>query len=74
MNVEDTAAALAIPEATVKTRLYRARWLLRETIEEELGPAVSDAFPFAGRRCARTTEIVLERLGLVHPARNNPTT
>ena len=64
MSVEDTAATLAIPEATVKTRLYRARRLLRETIEEELGPAVADAFPFAGRRCARTTEIVLERLGL----------
>jgi RNA polymerase sigma-70 factor (ECF subfamily) len=74
MSVEDTAATLAIPEATVKTRLHRARRLLRETIEEELGPAVSDAFPFAGRRCVRTTEIVLERLGLTPPAGNDATT
>jgi len=74
MSVEDTAATLAIPEATVKTRLHRARRLLRETIEEELGPAVSDAFPFAGRRCVRTTEIVLERLGLAPPAGNDATT
>jgi RNA polymerase sigma-70 factor (ECF subfamily) len=67
MSVEDTAATLGIPEATVKTRLHRARRLLRETIQAELGPAVADAFPFAGRRCARTTEVVLERLGLAAP-------
>jgi RNA polymerase sigma-70 factor, ECF subfamily len=64
MSGEETAEALGIPEATVKTRLHRARRLLRDTIQAELGGVLTDAFPFAGRRCARTTEIVLARLGL----------
>ncbi len=64
MTVEETAGALAIPEATVKTRLHRARHLLRRSIQAELGAVLSDAFPFAGRRCVRTTEAVLKRLGL----------
>jgi RNA polymerase sigma-70 factor (ECF subfamily) len=64
MSGEETASALRIPEATVKTRLHRARRLLRERIHAELGGVLTDAFPFAGRRCARTTEAVLARLGL----------
>ncbi len=65
MSGEETAAQLAIPEATVKTRLHRAKRLLRKALQAEIGPALTDAFPFAGRRCVRTTEIVLARLGLV---------
>jgi RNA polymerase sigma-70 factor, ECF subfamily len=64
MSVEETAAALGIPEATVKTRLFRARRLLRDVIEAKVGSVLSDAFPFAGRRCQRTTDAVLVRLGL----------
>lgn len=64
MTVEETAEALAIPEATVKTRLHRARDRLRRAIQAEVGAVLSDAFPFAGRRCARTTEAVLARLRL----------
>lgn len=64
MSVEETAAALSIPEATVKTRLHRARHLLQRTISTEIGTVLSDAFPFAGRRCMRTTEQVIARLGL----------
>ena len=65
MSVEETSAALGIPEATVKTRLHRARRLLRDLIQENIGSAVADAFPFAGRRCARTADAVLARLGLM---------
>jgi RNA polymerase sigma-70 factor (ECF subfamily) len=64
MSVEETSVALSIPEATVKTRLHRARGLLRTAIQAEIGSVLSDAFPFAGRRCQRTTEQVLARLGL----------
>ena len=65
MSGEETAAQLAIPEATVKTRLHRAKRLLRKALQAEIGPALTDAFPLAGRRCVRTTETVLARLGLV---------
>ena len=58
MSVEETATVLAIPEATVKTRLHRARRLLRRSLHGEIGSVLSDAFPFAGRRCQRTTESV----------------
>jgi len=59
MTVEETAAALAVPEATVRTRLFRARSLLRESLARELDMAIEDAFGFAGARCARITEAVI---------------
>jgi RNA polymerase sigma-70 factor, ECF subfamily len=47
----------------VKTRLHRARTMLRDNVERKIGPIVMEAFPFAGRRCDRLTGVVLERLG-----------
>src|SRR5690348_10364163 len=65
MNVEETADILGLKPETVKTRLFRARNLLRENVEEKIGPVVMEAFPFAGRRCERLTDAVLKRLGYV---------
>jgi RNA polymerase sigma-70 factor (ECF subfamily) len=59
MTVEETAAALAIPEATVRTRLFRARSLLRESLAREVDLAIDDAFGFAGERCERITAAVV---------------
>jgi len=64
MNVEDTAEILGIRPETVKTRLHRARLLVREQLNKQIGPVLMDAFPFAGRRCERVTAAVLNRLGL----------
>ncbi|MEO6840255.1 MAG: RNA polymerase sigma factor [Bradyrhizobium sp.] len=64
MNVEETAELLALKPETVKTRLHRARALLRENVEKKIGPVVMEAFPFAGKRCERLTEAVLKKLGL----------
>ncbi len=63
MNVEETAEILALKPETVKTRLHRARAMLRENVEKKIGPIVTEAFPFAGKRCERLTEAVLKRLG-----------
>jgi RNA polymerase sigma-70 factor (ECF subfamily) len=63
MNVEETAEILGIPPETVKTRLHRARKLVREQLDKQIGPVLMDAFPFAGKRCERVTEAVLRRLG-----------
>ena len=63
MTVEETAELLSIKPETVKTRLHRARALLRQNVEKEIGPVIMDAFPFAGRRCEQLTEAVLRRLG-----------
>jgi RNA polymerase sigma-70 factor (ECF subfamily) len=62
MSVEDTAAYLGIPAATVKSRDHRARILLKQ----ELGPAfdgrVGDIFEFQRERCDRIVARVLDVL------------
>jgi RNA polymerase sigma-70 factor (ECF subfamily) len=63
MSIEDTAELLSLKPETVKTRLHRARAMLRDNVERKIGPVVMDAFPFAGRRCAGLTDAVLARLG-----------
>ena len=64
MSIEETSELLGIKPETVKTRLHRARQLVRDRLESEIGPILTDAFPFAGRRCERLTETVMRRLGL----------
>jgi RNA polymerase sigma-70 factor (ECF subfamily) len=64
MNVEETAEILGLKPETVKTRLHRARAMLRDNVEKKIGPVVMEAFPFAGKRCERLTDVVLKRLGL----------
>lgn len=62
MTVEETGAALDIPEATVRTRFFRARALLREGLAREVDRGLEDAFGFAGERCDRIVANVLARL------------
>jgi RNA polymerase sigma-70 factor (ECF subfamily) len=68
MSVEETAGFLGLRPATVKTRLHRARRLLRKALDAQLAPALTDAFPFDGMRCARMTDAILQRFGLSAPA------
>jgi RNA polymerase sigma-70 factor (ECF subfamily) len=63
MSVEETAELLNLRQETVKTRLHRARQLVRDQLNSQIGPVLMDAFPFAGRRCERMTEAVMKRLG-----------
>jgi len=62
MSIEDTAELLGIRPETVKTRLHRARALLRAKLERDLGPSLPETFPFEGERCERMTSSVLARL------------
>jgi RNA polymerase sigma-70 factor, ECF subfamily len=64
MSIEETAANLAIRPETVKTRLHRARRLLRKHLDDKLSTVLRDTFPFQGARCARITNAVMARLGL----------
>jgi len=64
MDVEETADLLGLKPQTVKTRLHRARLLVREQLDKQIGPVLMDAFPFAGRRCARMTDAVMKRIGV----------
>jgi RNA polymerase sigma-70 factor (ECF subfamily) len=62
LSVEDTAQSLGIPEATVRTRFFRARSLLRESLARDVDRAYGDAFGFAGERCDRIVANVMARL------------
>ena len=62
MSIEDTAELLGIRPETVKTRLHRARTLLKAKLEHDIGPSLTESFPFEGERCERITSSVLERL------------
>ena len=61
-SVEETASLLAIKPETVKTRLHRARRLLRTSLQGTLAATMSEAFPFMGQRCARVADAVMARL------------
>ena len=63
LSVEETAEALGIPAATVKTRLHRARAKLQEALAPEVKSALCGSFPFAGADCAALTERVMTHLG-----------
>ena len=58
----ETAILFGLKEETVKTKLHRARALLKNSLEKQLGPALTETFPFDGRRCERMTEMVVRRL------------
>jgi RNA polymerase sigma-70 factor (ECF subfamily) len=62
LSVEETAESLGIPESTVRTRFFRARSLLRESLAQDVDRAYVDAFGFAGERCDRIITHVLARL------------
>ncbi|MEY8875963.1 MAG: RNA polymerase sigma factor [Leptothrix sp. (in: b-proteobacteria)] len=63
LSVEEVAAALGLPESTVRTRFFRARGLLREGLARDLDLAMADAFSFDGARCDRIVAGVMARLG-----------
>jgi len=62
MSVEETAAALEIPEATVRSRYFRAKSLVREALASEIDAAFDDTFAFDGERCDRMVAAVMARL------------
>jgi RNA polymerase sigma-70 factor, ECF subfamily len=62
LSVEETATALNIPEATVRSRFFRARGMLREALAREIDVATTDAFGFDGARCDRIVANVLSQI------------
>ena len=70
MTVEEAAVVLGIPEATVRTRFFRARGLLRESLSREIDFAHADAFAFAGARCDRITANVMAMVAGIDKASN----
>lgn len=61
LSVEEVAQILDIPEATVRTRYFRARGLLREGLATAIDTTLADTFAFDGARCDRIVAGVLAR-------------
>ena len=70
LSVEETGAALGIPLATVRTRYFRARGLLRSWLAGDINTTQADAFAFAGARCDRIVRTVLALLAAALTATN----
>ena len=66
MSVEETAECLDLAPATVRTRAFRARALLRESLSRDLDAVTVEAFAFGGERCDRIVANVLERARLIN--------
>src|SRR5438309_11259904 len=62
LSTAETAACLEVNEETVKTRLHRARALLRNHITARIGATARETFQFAGARCDRTVAAVMARI------------
>jgi RNA polymerase sigma-70 factor (ECF subfamily) len=59
LSTTETAEGLELGEEAVKTRLHRARAIVRRSITDRLGPAAREAFQFPAARCDRVVAAVL---------------
>jgi RNA polymerase sigma factor (sigma-70 family) len=62
LSVEETAGTLGIPEETVRSRHFRAKSMLRESLAQELDLAEADLFEFGGDQCDRVVAAVVARI------------
>ncbi|MHA6690992.1 RNA polymerase sigma factor [Devosia sp. A449] len=62
LSIAEAASQLGIKPETVKTRLHRARQLLRTTIEQQIAGSFADVFPFDGARCDSMADKVIAAL------------
>lgn len=63
LSTAEAADVLGVSEDVVKTRLHRAKGLVRDSLFETVGAGAAEAFPFMGARCDRMVAAVLERIG-----------
>jgi RNA polymerase sigma factor (sigma-70 family) len=66
LSVEEVAQCLLIPEATVRSRHFRAKELLRESLAREIDVAERDIYEFGGRQCDQVVANVCQRLAIHH--------
>jgi RNA polymerase sigma-70 factor (ECF subfamily) len=65
LSTSETAQGLGLGDEAVKTRLHRARGMIRRAITERIGATTAGAFQFHAVRCDRVVGRVLEKLSLV---------
>jgi RNA polymerase sigma-70 factor (ECF subfamily) len=62
LSTAEAASVLEISEEAVKTRLHRARALVRRALFKQSGVCARELFPFPATRCNRVVAAVLVRI------------
>jgi RNA polymerase sigma-70 factor (ECF subfamily) len=62
VSTAETAECLELSAANVKTRLHRAKLLLRSAIDARLGQEIRQLYAFDGPRCDRIVRTVFSRI------------
>ena len=62
LSTAETAASLGISEDLVKTRLHRARTMLRDNLYRRAGVSAGSIFTFGNERCDRVVATVMEAI------------
>jgi RNA polymerase sigma-70 factor (ECF subfamily) len=68
LDTSESANCLQLTEANVKVRLHRARTMLRNQIDRQIGVEARQLYEFGGERCDRIVGAVLARIGVVRDA------
>jgi RNA polymerase sigma-70 factor, ECF subfamily len=68
-TVDETASVLGLKPETVRTRLHRARGMLREKLGEQFAAVLKDVFPFEKPRCDALVRKLLIEIGSIRMKR-----
>jgi RNA polymerase sigma-70 factor (ECF subfamily) len=69
LSTSETGEGLGLGEEAVKTRLHRARAMIRRSVSSRIGAVAAGAFHFQAPRCDRVVAYVLEHLNAVSQMR-----
>ncbi|PTL77726.1 RNA polymerase sigma factor [Vitiosangium sp. GDMCC 1.1324] len=64
LSTAETAEVLSVSEEVVRTRLHRARAMLRDALDARLGGQLEEVFSFQAPRCDRVVAAVFSRIGM----------
>ena len=62
LSTSETGEGLGLGEEAVKTRLHRARAMIRRAVSSRIGAVAAGAFQFQAPRCDRVVAFVLDRI------------
>ena len=63
LSTAEAAEALGVSDDVVKTRLHRARGMVRDGLARRAGESLQAVYPFGNSRCDRVTAKVMAALG-----------
>lgn len=72
MSVTETAGAMGVTEAVVKTRLHRAHAMLRKELYARAKGRTADLYQFHAVRCDRVVKRVFERIRAINTGNSSP--